>query len=195
MKTIAWDVDDTLNNFMRIWLTHWRTYADKSKIVDYSQLIENPPGRILGIEHAKYLESIDSFRLSKEYELVTPLDPVLSWFKTHGHKARHIVVTAVPIFAAPASAAWVMQHFGTWIRSYNVIPSWRTDFQIPVYFQNKTEFLSWFGNVDILVEDNVDNLISAQSAGFDVVGIPQPWNKIEDDLESALEKIKIYIEG
>lgn len=195
MKIIAWDVDDTLNDFMNSWLTHWQISAHGTGSVNYSQLVENPPSQLLGIDDGAYFESIDAFRASNGYEAVSPLEPVLSWFRNHGHKARHLVLTAVPIAAAPASAAWVMRHFGIWVRSYNVVPSQRPGQPLPSYDRDKSEFLSWFGNVNLLVDDNPANFTSAKSAGFDVIGIPQPWNKFEGNLENALEKITTYVEG
>lgn len=195
MKTIAWDIDDTLNDFTFIWLNDWWLPQQGKIALDYSQLTENPPSRLLGIRDPEYLASLDSFRISKAAGKVKPLDQVLDWFQKYGEKTRHIALTATPMIAAPISAAWVMKHFGQWIRSYNVIPSMRPGQHIRIYDQSKTEFLDWFGKVDILVEDNKANLESAKNAGYITIGIPQPWNDIQGSLEDALTQLATYIEG
>ncbi len=195
MKTIAWDVDDTLNDFTRVWLNDWWLPGQKETVLHYRQLVENPPSRLLGIAEAEYLASLDSFRLSQAFDKVQPLGQVLRWFQEHGMKSRHIALTATPMVAAPISAAWVMKHFGLWIRSYHVIPSERQGYAVPGYDRDKTEFLKWFGKVDVLVEDNQSNIKSARQAGYQVVGIPQPWNEIKGDVEDALSLLSSHIEG
>jgi phosphoglycolate phosphatase-like HAD superfamily hydrolase len=195
MKTIAWDVDDTLNNFTRTWFLDWWLPRQGKITLNYSQLIENPPSRLLGINKSEYLSSLDAFRISETAGKVKPLDQVLDWFQKHGDKTRHIALTATPLIAAPISAAWVMKHFGRWIRSYNVIPSTRVGQRIPVYDRSKAEFLNWFGKVDILVEDNKANLESAQNAGYITIGIPQPWNDIQESLEDILTQLTTFVEG
>jgi hypothetical protein len=195
MKTIAWDVDDTLNDFTHVWFHDWWLPRQSKVAMEYSQLTENPPSRVLGISDSEYLASLDSFRITETTGKVKPLDQVLDWFQKYGEKTRHIALTATPMIAAPISAAWVMRHFGQWIRSYNVIPSMRSGQHVPVYDRSKTEFLSWFGKVDILVEDNKTNLESAKNAGYITIGIPQPWNNIQGSLEDALSQLTAYIEG
>ena len=195
MKTIAWDVDDTLNDFTRIWFNDWWLPIQDKVTINYSQLTENPPNRLLGISDSEYLASLDSFRVSEIARNVQPLNQVLHWFQIRGEKTRHIALSATPMIAAPISAAWVMKHFGRWIRSYNFIPSERAGYHNPEYDRGKTEFLNWFGKVDILVEDNEANLVSAKNAGFITIGIPQPWNKIGGSLDDALSQLTAYIGG
>jgi hypothetical protein len=195
MKTIAWDVDDTLNDFTRLWFNNWWLPMQENVTLNYSQLIENPPNRLLNISKSEYLASIDSFRVAEMAVNVKPLRQVFNWFQKHGEKARHIALTAIPLVNAPISAAWVMKYFGRWIRSYNVIPSVRADYHVPVYDRSKIEFLNWFGNVDILVEDNEANLVSARNAGYITLGIPQPWNSIKGSLAGTLSQLTAYVEG
>ncbi len=193
MKTIAWDVDDTLNNLTRSWFEDWWLPNQPGAITKYSQLSENPPSRLLGIENEEYLASLDAFRLSDAMAKVSPIPEVLSWFHEHGEKARHIAVTSTPLLAASLSAAWVMKHFGCWIRSYNILPSARANNPAPVYDKDKISFLLWLGKVDILVEDNLLNLQSARKAGFQTVEIPQPWNQSALEIEEALKQLTHYI--
>jgi FMN phosphatase YigB (HAD superfamily) len=195
MKTIAWDVDDTLNDFTSIWFNEWWLLKSGNETLSFSQLVENPPSRLLKVSDSEYLASIDAFRISKVAARVYPNGQVLQWFQKYGEKVRNIALTAIPLFAAPLSAAWVMKYYGKWIRSYNVLPSARYDNPMPVYDQNKTEFLKWFGKVDILIEDNAMNLQSAKLAGFATIGIPQPWNKIGGSLTDALIQLTDFIQG
>jgi hypothetical protein len=195
MKTIAWDVDDTLNNFTQVWFNDWWHLDKKSLDLNYSQLTENPPNHLLGISEAAYLASLDAFRSSELAGAISPNSQILDWFQRYGEKSRHLALTATPLNAAPYSAAWVLKHFGKWIRSYNVIPSKREGDPLQVHDQNKTEFLDWLGKVDILVEDNEANLISAQRAGYLTIGIPQPWNNVRNSLEDILAQLTTYLDG
>lgn len=194
MKTVAWDVDDTLNDFTHVWYEQWWIPRNKTSL-NYSDLNINPPSSLLGITHSEYLASLDAFRASDDFSRVIPVESVLKWFQVHGETARHIVLTSPPMFAAPLSAAWLMKFFGKWIRSYNILPSARAGDHIPVYDISKTDFLKWFNKVDVLVEDNAENLQSATYAGIATIGIPQPWNKIEDSLDDALLKLTNFIQG
>lgn len=72
MLTIAWDVDDVLNNFMYDWLNkEWLTENPLSSVV-FKNLTENPPKRILKISKNEYLNSLDKFRFEKYFEEVFP---------------------------------------------------------------------------------------------------------------------------
>ena len=47
MVTIAWDVDDVLNDLMRHWFkSTWKTTHPECKVI-YEDLSENPPRQIL----------------------------------------------------------------------------------------------------------------------------------------------------
>lgn len=175
MKTIAWDIDDVLNDLMGQWFAkHWLP-AHPDCPIAYGQLTENPPHRLLGVDLSEYLASLDSFRRSQAAELL-PLPGVLQWFRRHGHRCRHLALTAVPLFAAGISAAWVMRHFGEWIRSFNFVPSQRPGETWPRYDQDKKEFLHWWGKPLILIDDNPENIKSATEAGVQPLLMPRPWN-------------------
>jgi len=195
MKTIAWDVDDTLNELTCIWLERWWTVKQGHPELEYDRLTENPPNRILGVELSVYRESLDEFRMSADFRFVSPRQKVMDWFLENGNKAHHLALTATPLSVAPISAAWVMLHFGRWIRSYNLLPSPRPDLPVPEYDKDKADFLDRIGHVDILVEDNPINAARAEKSGYEVVGIPQPWNSYKGDLEDALERLTSLIEG
>jgi len=192
MKTIAWDVDDVLNNLMFDWFTK---HCKKNNIsnIRYQDLTENPPHKILKISKESYLTSLDQFRSYNYYQSLEPDKKILDWFNNYGHKARHIVLTSVPYSKADLSAAWIIKYFGKWIRSFNFVPSYRKNVDIPVYDKSKKEFLSWLGNIDILVEDNIQNYSDAKKLGLESFLVKQPWNNSKSELEEVLEKLKISI--
>ena len=176
MKTIVWDVDDVLNDLMRVWFEQsWRP-AHPQERLDYAGISRNPPHALLGVPKHEYLASLDAFRLSPAGSDLQPIPEVCEWFARHGHRFRHAALTATPLRAAAVSAAWVMQHFGQWVRSFHVIPSPRHGPSIPVYDQTKEEFLNWWRRADILVEDNADNAAAAERLGMRAILMPRPWN-------------------
>jgi hypothetical protein len=189
MKTIVWDIDDVLNNLMQTWLEHFWMSSHPDCTVSYAQISENPPQRLLGISLSEYLASLDDFRLSKSAGEMTPVPEVLAWFHQHGELFRHVALTATPLCAAPGSAAWVMRHFGRWIRSFHVVPSLRQGEQMPVYDRSKEDFLRWWGKADILIDDNPLNITVARSLGIQTVLIPRPWNRSPLGLSEALDML------
>ena len=132
------------------------------------------PGRALGREHKP---------------LVSPVPEVLAWFRQYGEHFRHIALTATSLHGAPASAAWVMRHFGRWLRSFHVIPSPREGEQIPAYDRTKEDFLRWYGRVDILIDDNPFNVAAAQALDIQTILIPRPWNQSRLTLAEALDAL------
>ena len=188
MKTIVWDVDDVLNDLMRDWLTQWWMPAHPETKIDYEKIAENPPHRILNIRREEYLQSLDAFRLAEGANM-QPVPEALDWFRNHGHRFRHIALTAVPLFAADISAAWVMKHFGEWIRSFNVIPSARENDSSPVYDQTKADYLKWWGRADIFVDDNTENIEGAAAIGIQTVMMPRPWNRNLHSIADAFELV------
>ncbi|MFH1362098.1 MAG: hypothetical protein ABIH69_05535, partial [bacterium] len=152
MLTIAWDVDDVLNDLMREWLTKkWLPEHPQSKL-SFEEITGNSPERLLGASLKEYQDSLDEFRLSGAYEKMMPVPEVLAWFNEHGDKALHLVLTAVPLKAAHISAAWVMRYFGKWIRSFNFVPSTRKGENLPDYPKSKLECLKQFSKIDVFVE-------------------------------------------
>lgn len=189
MKTIVWDVNDVLDNLMQTWFERWWVPSHPNCPINYNQISENPPDALLGISKSEYFASLDDFRLSEIAIEMAPVPEVLMWFCQHGEHFRHIALTATPLCAAPASAAWVMRNFGRWIRSFHMVPSPRQGEQIPVYDQSKEDFLRWWGRGDILVDDNLFNVTSAQALGIQVILIPRPWNQSQLTLTEALDML------
>jgi len=169
MITIAWDVDDVLNNLTEAWL------AASHPDADYRALTANPPLEPLGLERDAYLASLDHFRATR-FASLRPHAEVLAWFREHGHRARHVALSAVPRRFAPVSAEWTLAHFGDWIRTYSFIPSPRPDDAFPAYDTAKGAFLARTGLADALVDDSEANIREARSLGLAALIFPQPWN-------------------
>ena len=187
MKTIVWDVDDVLNDLMRIWFERWWVPSHLDCAIAYNQISENPPHELLGVSKSEYLASLDAFRLSQIAKEMTPIAEILVWFHKYGNGFRHIALTATPLRTAPASAAWVLHHFGLWIRSFHFVPSLREAEQIPVYDQSKEDFLRWWRKGDILVDDSSLNVGVAQALEIQAVLIARPWNQSQLTLTEVLD--------
>lgn len=186
MKTIVWDVDDVLNDLTRVWFeTSWQREHPESAGLRYEDLTENPPHRILRCSLADYLASLDAFR-SSEAAALPPREELLRWLERHGAAFRHVALTAVPAFAAPISAAWVMRHYGRWIRLFGFVPSPRPGDNFPIYDESKAAFLQQLAKADFFVDDRPDNLEGARDLGIVTLTEPRPWNKAT---ESPLERL------
>jgi hypothetical protein len=189
MLTIAWDVDDVLNDLMRMWFEQQWLPAHPDCQASYADLRANPPETILGATRDEYLCSLDTFRRTHYAELA-PLPEAVAWFERCGDEYRHMALTAVPLQCAPLSAAWVVRHFGRWIRSFHFVPSPRNGESIPQYDRNKRDFLGWFGKADVLVDDMPANVDSARDAGVRAVLMPRPWNGGRENPADAFRKLE-----
>lgn len=189
MKTVVWDVDDTLNDLMRTWLERWflpRTMGVKAR---YDGITRNPPHRLLGLTMAQYQRSLDAFRLSGKYAAMRPEPAALRWFRANGHRYRHVALTAVPLAAAHESAAWVFRNFGRWIRTFHVVPSPRKDFRAPDYDGHKADFIKRLDRCDYFVDDSPANLAPAAKLGVECLLVPRPWNGGKGTLAEAFGSI------
>jgi hypothetical protein len=175
MRTIIWDVDDVLNYLMYQWFTQsWRQEHPAAR-GDYGELSENPPHLSLGTTREEYLTSMDAFRKTRAGVNLVPNDEVLQWFNAHGRKFRHVALTSRPLETAPEVAAWVVRHFGSWIRCFGFVPT-RLPEDVPKYDRGKGDFLRWFGKGDVLIDDAPQNLMEATEIGMRALAWPQPWN-------------------
>ena len=188
MKTVVWDVDDVLNDLMREWFTRKWLPSRSGSNIQYIDLTENPPHRLLGITLGEYLESLDEFRHSDLGKL-QPVPEALAWFEKHGAQCRHIALTSVPLHAAHISAGWVMRHFGRWIRSFNIVPSPRDDDCAASYDKTKEDFLGWWGKADIIVDDSEFNISTAQELGITGVMMPRPWNRSAEEIGGTFDRL------
>lgn len=189
MLTIAWDVDDVLNNLMGEWLTKKWLPEHPGCRITFAEIKQNPPEVILGCSRAEYEASLDEFRLSTLYPAMLPDKDVLAWFKKNGSRARHLALTAVPLKAAHISAAWVLKYFGSWIRTFSFVPSVRLGEEVVLYDRSKAGYLKWLDRVDVLVEDSEPNINAVRAIGLPGFLVNKPWNKGGVPLKEALAKI------
>ena len=185
MLCIVWDRDDVLNDLTLNWLENGWKYEHPECSISFDDLVENPPHRILGVELETYLESLDKFRLSELASVLEPIPEVLSWFNKYGFKFRHMVLTSTPLHTAASSSAWTFHHFGKWIQSFHIIPSFRDGTEC-TNFTSKGEYLHWLGKGDILVDDSKSNIKSASQYGIPGILIPRPWNGNNGSIREAL---------
>jgi hypothetical protein len=194
MTTVIWDIDDVLNPLMRAWFHHaWLPAHPDCRVRTYEGLAANPPHDVLGVAREVYLASLDAFRLSGAYEQMAPVPEVLAWFDLHGAKCRHVALTATPLVSADRSAAWLMRHFGRWIRVFAFVPSPRAGTDLPQYDATKSDFLRWFGKGDLLVDDSPANVQAARDVGRDAILVPQPWNGGSQTLADVLAALTEYV--
>ncbi len=195
MLTIVWDVDDVLNDLMLTWWEEYWLVSHPSCSIQYTDINENPPHLILGIEKEEYLNSLDNYRLSGAISRLKPDSEILEWFKKWGCKFRHIALTATPMKTAPLMAEWVIKHFGEWIRFFSFIPSYREGILIPEYDQDKGSFLAWWKQGDIIIDDNLHHIQSAKKLGMKTFLMPQPWNNSTITKTEILESLVILGRG
>lgn len=184
---VIWDVDDVLNELMREWFEHWSDRTSRRRR-SYDDLTDNPPHEILGMSEREYLESLDAFRRER-YETLSPRAETLRWFEHYGDRGHHVALTAAPATVAHLSAAWVVRHFGQWIRTFAFVPSPRGTGSARGV--TKADYLSWLGLGDVLVDDRDETAQAVRSMGLKCVVPPQPWNRSEHlSLEGALEHLR-----
>ena len=190
MLTIAWDVDDVLNDLMRAWLKEAWLRSHPQCTVTYEDLHSNPPHAELGASLDEYRASLDEFRRSRYLSDLLPSPEATAWFQQHGDRYRHIALTAVPLACAPISAAWTLRHFGRWIRGFCFVPSYRTGESIPHYDATKGDFLARLGNVSVLVDDHCGNVEAAAALGIQAVLMPRPWNGRKDAVAEVFRELE-----
>jgi hypothetical protein len=193
MLTIVWDVDDVLNDLMHQWFTHSWLPAHPDCHCRYADLSANPPHQPLGTTREEYLSSLDEFRKSERAQDMAPNQQILNWFSSYGPRFRHVALTARPLESAPNVASWVLRHFGTWVRTFGVVPT-RFAENEPIYDRNKAEYLKWFGCGNILVDDSTENIRQAEEIGLRALLYPQPWNNSTLSNENLLQTLGEWAE-
>ena len=193
MLTLAWDVDDVLNEFMRTWLDVWWRPQHAGCLLNYEDIKKNPPHQMLGVDLDKYLQSLDEFRLSGSYEQMKPNPKAHEWFKKYGSSFRHIAVTSTPRATAPVSASWVIRHFGDWIRTFHFGPSLRHDESLPEYDTTKADYLKWLSRVDILIDDNEQNIKGLTITNIQCFLVSRPWNSSSLRMKDLLHTLSLLV--
>jgi hypothetical protein len=194
MITIAWDMDDVLNNLVWAWFHGEWLPSHPDCRLRYQDLVENPPHRILGIGQREFLELIDAFRESEKAANLTPNREILDWLAAYGARCLHVVLTARPTGSLPQMSHWLFRHFGSYVRALGVVPV-RLKPDEPAYHKSKGEFLAWFGNVDVMVDDSEENLRSTEASGVRGIVFPQPWNSSRGTVYDALQLLTDVVTG
>jgi hypothetical protein len=192
MLTIAWDIDDVLNDLMRAWLHEEWLPAHSECPLRYADITENPPHRALGVSKSAYFESLDSYRLSPKARELRPTPEIMEWLRAYGQLCMHIALTSRPLQSMPSLAEWVFRHFGAYIRVLAVVPV-RLGPEAPVYHEGKGGFLQWLGRADVLVDDAQENVEAAGKAGVRGILFPQPWNGNRSTVADTLTLLREVI--
>jgi FMN phosphatase YigB (HAD superfamily) len=192
MRTIVWDIDDTLNALTREWFEREWQPAHPECRIGYAALRRNPPHELLGATRDEYLASLDSFRASRDGRALPPVAEALAWFRALGANCRHVALTARPFASVPCAAAWVFEHFSPWIRAFGFVPSARAGDDAPFYDSDKAEWLRWVRAGDIFVDDNPGNATAAEALGLRAVLVPQPWNDVAGTFADALNRVSQF---
>jgi hypothetical protein len=194
-RTVVWDVDDVLNDLMRVWLDIVWTPAHPAQVMRYEDIRENPPHGLLGISAHEYLASLDDFRLGAGYSQQAPNPDILAWLQEHGRRCRHVGLTATSLRAAPTSAAWVLGNFGRWIREFAFIPALRAGEELPIYDADKGAWIARLGPSLILVDDSPENVAAATACGAAALCWPRPWNESRATVNEVLEALTRLIDA
>ena len=196
MKTIIWDVDDVLNDLMRLWLQdHQQKYPRKKELM-LEDITRNPPHKFIGTTLEKYQDSLDRFRFSDAYETMRPNKEVMAWFKKNGKYARHMALSSVPLSAACLSSKWVLKNFGQWIRTYSFVPSLRKKLATIPYDRTKADHLKWLNKKDIVfIDDNETNVLEARKLGIKSLIYPRPWNSEKRPVDVVLSQLTKFVAG
>ena len=101
---------------MAAWLAQVWASEHPDRPIAYADVLANPPHELLGIERGAYLASLDDFRTGGGYAAMAPNPRVLAWLEANGERCHHVALTATAFRAAPSTSAWVLRHFGRWIR-------------------------------------------------------------------------------
>lgn len=165
-----------LNDLTSAWLAQAWAPSHPDRAVAYTDLRANPPHELLGIGLGDYLASLDAFRTGDGYAGLRPNPRILAWLDAKGERCRHVALTATAFRAAPTTAAWVLRHFGRWIREFAFVPAARTGEDLPHFDRDKGDWIARLRGPVALVDDSPANLATAAAVGAATVRWPQPWN-------------------
>ena len=191
--TVVWDVDDVLNDLMAAWLARVWASEHPGRPIAYADVRANPPHELLGIERAAYHASLDAFRNGAGYAALAPNPRILSWLEANGERCHHVALTATALSAAPSTSAWVLRHFGRWIRAFAFVPAERAGESLPRYDKDKGAWVARLSATAMLVDDQPGNLEAAAAAGAATVRWPQPWNGAPGTQDEALAELDRWL--
>jgi hypothetical protein len=189
VETIAWDIDDVLNDLARAWFElAWLPKHPECPLT-YHELKVNPPHKLLGVSSEECLASLDQFRLSAKAASMAPEEGLLEWFVEYGERYRHIAVTARPRETVYPAVRWVLDHFGEWFQTFAFVPSQRPGQVSRQPDRSKHDYLAWLGKVDYFIDDSTENCLAAEKLSIKSFLVTQPWNQSNLRLTDILKLI------
>jgi hypothetical protein len=184
--TIAWDVDDVLNDLTRSW-------AESVGLEErFDDGVGGDPASYvtsLGFPPGEYLSSLDEFRAHR-YGSLEPNPLTRLWFMRHGTRCDHVALTRTPLWASALVRAWVLEHFGRWITDVIVTPSRRPTDPTGTRYPSKGDVMASIREPAALVDDTEANLLTAREI-CRVVTFAQPWNSGASQEDSLAELTEI----
>ena len=195
-RVVVWDVDDVLNGLMGIWFTDVWARSHPGSGIRYEDLRENSPLDQLGLNSSDYARSLDEFRMGRGYQGFEPNPEVLTWLREHGTHYRHVALSATAHRAAPTTGAWVLRHFGVWIREFAFIPAHRPGEPLPAFDRDKGTWIARrVAGLPVLVDDSPTNITAATAAGVSGLFWPQPWNEAALSTHDTLDALTRMLEA
>jgi len=176
IKTIAWDIDDVLNNLTKAWFELAWLPEHPDCDLRFQQIKSNPPHDLLRVPKEEYLASLDQFRLSPDAASMQPDNALVNWFIDHGNQYRHIALTARPRDTVSPAIQWLLKHFGAWFQAFAFVPAERPGQSSMQPDRSKADFLAWLGRADFFIDDSNENCLAAQELGIQSFLVAQPWN-------------------
>ena len=104
-----------------------------------------------------------------------------------------MALTATALSAAPSTSAWVLRHFGRWIRAFAFVPAERAGESLLRYDKDKGAWVARLSATAMLVDDQPGNLEAAAAAGAATVRWPQPWNGAPGTQDEALAELDRWL--
>ncbi len=184
-KTIIWDFDDVLFNTLYYW-TQWYN-EQNGTIIQYENIVENPPLIAAGINYEEYRMSMDAFRNSDFARSIEPDKSLIEWFEKYGDHFIHVVLTARPLSTMPAASRWIYTHFGRWIHTISHISSPRPNDRIHNHFSKKGDWINYFNPTGYYIDDSPAHIASVNSDKITPLLLSRPWN------DSSLQMPEILI--
>ena len=189
LPLIAWDVDDVLNDLMGNWFEGKWLPEHPGCRLHFTDLTQNSPERLLGVEREAYLQSLDEYRLTK-YQSMEPDKNALRWFRDCGEQYRHVVVSAVSLKAVHISAEWVYRHFGQWMRGFFVAPTSRGEKLVEGYPTTKQDIFQGWIRPDVFIDDNPANIAQAKACNIPAILRKKPWAPKGDEWAAIAAKFE-----
>lgn len=187
MKTIIWDVDDTLNNFRFDWFLHNKEELKKiDHDISYDYFNIKNPYNILNDNKDTFIKSLKDFKNYNHFK-ITVNKEIYNWFYKYGKNYNHIILTKCSKDYFEFAVNFVNKYFGKWIQSYNYISGNKKDNLNE--FLTKAEFIKkYFKEIKYFIDDSEKNCKQVEELGIKTFCPKQPWNN-GMDIKDILEEL------